>query len=425
MPFELFINLRYLRSKRKQIFVSIITLISMLGIFLGVATLIIVLAVMTGFANELRNKILGINAHLIVTGFGGEMDNDNAIRELIASTNGVVASSPFVMGQGMIQSERVIRGTVIKGVLPEEALRVINPGQMIAGDFANLQSHGGITTSRSPEDKDTPGVIIGRELAAQLHLHLHDRISMISPFGVSTPMGQIPRVKRFVVVGIFESGFFEYDSSLVFISLEEGQSFFGMGERITGIEAKVNDIYQADTIALEIARRLGQVYWVRTWMEMNRSLFAALKLERRVMFLILSLIVLVAAFNIISTLIMIVMEKNRDIAILKALGATSRSIMTIFMLHGLFIGIVGTILGCITGLLVAFNLQAIISFVESILGFQIMPPDIYYLTHLPSQVVYSDVVTIAVTAILISFLATIYPAWKAARLDPVEILRNE
>ncbi len=423
--FELFINLRYLRSKRKQVFVSIITIISMAGIFLGVAALIIVLAVMNGFAAELRNKILGINSHLVVTGYGGEIDNLLSIRETLAEIPGVQASSAFIVGQGMIKNGQMIRGTLIKGVVPEEALRVINLGKMYAGEFSRLSSSSAGEIGGRKGGEELPGIVAGVELARHLDLRLHDTVSMVSPFGVSTPMGQIPRVKKFVLVGIFESGFYEYDSSLVFMSLKDAQGFFNMDDRITGVEVKLDDIYRAEGIAREISKKLGLRYWVRTWMEMNKNLFSALKLERRAMFVILSLIVLVAAFNIIATLIMIVMEKNRDIAILKALGATSRSIMKIFVLHGLTIGVAGTILGCIAGLAVSYNLEAITMFIENLLGFKILPADIYYLSHLPSQVVYSDVVIIAVTAISISLLATIYPSWKAARLDPVEILRNE
>lgn len=423
--FELFINLRYLRSKRKQVFISIITLISMAGIFLGVAALIIVLAVMNGFAAELRNKILGINAHLVVTGYGGEIDNVVSIREALADIPGVRASSPFIVGQGMIRNGQQIRGAVIKGVVPEEALSVINLGKMHAGEFSHLSALPAGEARGKEGGEGLPGIIVGRELARHLDLQLHDRVSMVSPFGVSTPMGQVPRMKNFVLVGIFESGFYEYDSTLIFVSLKDAQGFFNMGDRITGVEVKLDDIYRADAVAREIGKKLGPMYWVRTWMEMNKNLFSALKLERRAMFVILSLIVLVAAFNIISTLIMIVMEKNRDIAILKALGATSSSIMKIFVLHGLIIGIVGTFLGCIAGLAVSYNLETITIFVENLLGFKILPADIYYLSHLPSQVVYSDVVIIVVTAIAISLLATIYPSWKAARLEPVEILRNE
>lgn len=425
MSFELFINFRYLQSKRKQVFVSIITVISMAGIFLGVAALIIVLAVMNGFATELRNKILGINAHVVITGYSGEMAADAPVRKTLTEIPGVRASSPFIVNQGMIKNGQQIRGAVIKGVLPEEALSVINLGKMHEGDFAHLSSlpKGIATDPKGPDD--LPGIVIGRELARSLDLLLFDQVSLVSPFGVSTPMGQVPRVKKFVLVGIFESGFYEYDSGLAFISLKEAQGFFNMGDRITGVEVKLNDIYQAGEIAREIGKKLGAVYWVRTWTEMNRNLFSALKLERRAMFIILSLIVLVAAFNIVSTLIMIVMEKNRDIAILKSMGATSGRIMKIFVFHGLTIGIIGTALGAIAGLAVAHNIEAITLFVENLFGFKILPADIYYLSHLPSQVVYSDVLAIIITSLSISLLATIYPSWKASRLEPVEILRYE
>jgi lipoprotein-releasing system permease protein len=268
-------------------------------------------------------------------------------------------------------------------------------------------------------------MLIGRELAKNLGVFLHEKVFVVSPSGVATPMGMVPRMKPFVVVGIFESGFFEYDSTLAYMSLKNCQEFLGMGEMVTGIEIRVDDIYKADRIAKRIEQKLGFPYWGRNWMEMNKNLFSALKLEKRVMFLILSLIVLVAAFNIISALIMIVMEKNKDIAILKTMGATRAGIMKIFIFQGLIVGAIGTFLGCIAGLAVAFNLEALSRFVENLFGFKILPGDVYYLSELPSQVNYGDVGIIILGTLLISFLSTIYPSWQASRLDPAEALRYE
>jgi lipoprotein-releasing system permease protein len=261
------------------------------------------------------------------------------------------------------------------------------------------------------------------ELAKNLGVFLFEPVHVVSPSGVSTPMGMVPRMKSFLVVGIFESGFFEYDSTLAYISLKNCQEFLNMGDLVTGIEIRVDDIYRADRIAKQIEKKLGFPYWGRNWMEMNRNLFSALKLEKRVMFIILSLIVLVAAFNIISALIMIVMEKNKDIAILKTMGATRAGIMKIFIFQGIVVGAIGTFLGSLAGLAVAFNLEALSRFVEKLFGFKILPGDVYDLSELPSQVNYGDVGIIILGTLLISFLSTIYPSWRASRLDPAEALR--
>jgi lipoprotein-releasing system permease protein len=275
------------------------------------------------------------------------------------------------------------------------------------------------------EDAHLSGIVIGKEMVRNLGIFLYDTITIISPVGISTPMGMMPRMKKFTVTGIFESGFYEYDSTLAYLSLKSCQDFLQMGDSVTGIDVVVNDIYKADIIARKIQNKLGFPFWANNWMQMNRNLFAALKLEKRVMFIILSLIVLVAAFNIISALIMIVMEKNKDIAILKSMGATSRSIMKTFIYQGLIVGVIGTSLGCIAGLSVALNLQKISLFLEKIFKFRILPGDVYYLSELPSQVNYSDVVIIIIGTLLICFLSTIYPSLRASRLDPAEALRYD
>lgn len=424
MPYELIISLRYLRARRKQVFLSIITFISIAGIFLGVAALIIVIAVMNGFETDLRTKILGINSHVIVMDHtGGMQDYERVVRE-VSRVPGVVAATPFIYSQAMLKSGSNVTGIVLRGLALEDGQKVINLGKIREGKLEYLKG-GGLIPGLKPEQAGLPGILIGRELARHLGLFLFDTLYVVSPAGVSTPMGMVPRMKPFVVVGIFESGFYEYDSTLAFLSLKTCQDFLNMGDLVTGVEVRVDDIYKADSIAKAVERRLGYPYWSRHWMEMNKNLFSALRLEKRVMFIILSLIVLVAAFNIISALIMIVMEKNKDIAILKTMGATRRDIMKIFVFQGIIVGALGTILGCIAGLAVAFNLEALSRFVERLFGFKILPGDVYYLSELPSQVNFGDVGIIVGGTMLICFLATIYPSWRASRLDPAEALRYE
>ncbi len=425
MSFELFISLRYLRAKRKQIFVSIITFISIAGIFLGVAALIIVLAVMNGFETDLRNKILGINSHIVLMKHTGAMRDYQKVMNEISDVEGVVASTPFIYSQAMIKNGGHTSGVILRGMLIDSAFKVINLGKMQEGDINYLSGKDRNSLRLSKDTSVLPGIVIGKELAKNMGVFLFEPVNIISPMGISTPMGMIPKMKKFIVVGIFDSGFYEYDSTLAYISLKDCQEFLSLGEQVTGLEIKVDDIYKANVIAKSIERKLGFPFWARHWMEMNKNLFAALKLEKRVMFIILSLIVLVAAFNIICTLIMIVMEKNKDIAILKSMGATSKSIMKIFIFQGLTIGAIGTLLGCIGGLAVALNLEKVSVFIENLFGFKILPGDVYYLSQLPSQVNYSDVLIIIVGTMLICFLSTIYPSRRASKLDPAEALRYE
>lgn len=425
MSFELFISLRYLRAKRKQIFVSIITFISIAGIFLGVAALIIVLAVMNGFENDLREKILGINSHIVLMQYSGMMKDHEKIMKEVQQVEGVVASTPFIYSQAMLKSGPRTSGVILRGMSIETAFTVINLGRMQEGSIEYLLETNRHTLQLPGEILKLPGIVVGRELAKNMGICLFDTLTIISPHGISTPMGVIPKMKRFLVVGIFDSGFYEYDSTLAFTELKDCQKFLGVHNLVSGLEIKVNNIYKADAIAKAIERKLGFPFWARNWMEMNKNLFSALRLEKRVMFIILSLIVLVAAFNIISTLIMIVMEKNKDIAILKSMGATSKSIMKIFIFQGVIIGAVGTFLGSITGLSIAFNLEKISLFIENLFGIKILPGDVYYLSHLPSQVNYLDVVIIITGTMVLSFLSTIYPSRRASRLDPAEALRYE
>jgi lipoprotein-releasing system permease protein len=418
MKYEWFIGLRYLKAKRKQTFISIITVISIAGVMVGVMALIVVLAVMSGFEKTLKEKILGTQAHLHLLKATQEgLDQYQEVTKRVEETKGVASAAPFIISQVMLSSESNVFGVVLKGIDPDRVGRVT--------ELANNLKAGRLEDLKGGKEGDSPGIILGVELAKHLSVSLNDSIQVISPLGTVTPMGMMPKMKRFRVKGIFYSGMYEFDNTMAYVSLESAQKFFSMGDRVTGIEIKTNDIYKVKEIGREIRRKLGFPFWTKDWMEMNRNLFSALRLEKIAMFIILVLIVLVAAFNIISTLIMVVMEKNKDIAILKSMGASSSSILKIFTIEGGVIGVVGTILGTILGLGAAFNLEKITDFVERLFGFKILSSDVYYIDKLPSQVNPPDVIFIVLTAVLISLLATLYPAWRASKLDPAEALRYE
>jgi len=416
MKYEWFIGLRYLKAKRKQTFISIITVISIVGVTVGVSAMIIVLSVFSGFEKTLQEKIIGTQAHLVVLKASQEgMDQYEEAAKKAQEVKGVVSAAPFIFNQVMLSSESNVFGVVIKGIDPDRVGKVTELAHnMKAGRLQDLKG-----------DSEPPGIILGIELAKHLGVSLNDAIQVISPLGTMTPMGMMPKMKRFRVVGIFYSGMYEYDNTMAYISLESAQKFFGMGNRVTGIEIKTNDIYKVKEIGNEIRHKLGFPFWTKDWMEMNRNLFSAMKLEKILMFVILVLIILVAAFNIISTLIMVVMEKQKDIAILKSMGAPSKGILKIFVIEGLVTGVVGTILGTILGLAVVLNFGAIQGLLEKLLGFKIMASDVYYIDKLPSQVNPLDIALIVMTAILISLLATLYPSWRASKLDPAEALRYE
>jgi lipoprotein-releasing system permease protein len=418
MRYEWFIGLRYLKAKRKQTFISIITVISIAGVTVGVMALIVVLAVMSGFEKTLKEKILGTQAHLVLLKANqGGMEGYEEATKKVEEIKGVVSAAPFIISQVMLSSESNVFGVVLKGIDPDRVGKVT--------ELAHNLKTGRLEDLKNRREGDLPGIILGVELAKHLSVSVNETIQVISPLGTITPMGMMPKMKRFSIKGIFYSGMYEFDNTMAYVSIESAQKFFSMGDHVTGIEIKTDNIYKVKQIGGEIRREMGLPYWTKDWMEMNRNLFSALRLEKIAMFIILILIVLVAAFNIISTLIMVVMEKNKDVAILKSMGAPPRSILKIFIIEGGVIGVVGTILGTILGLGAAFNLEMITGFVENLFGFKILSSDVYYIDKLPSQVNPIDVVLIVVTAILISLLATLYPSWRASRLDPAEALRYE
>jgi lipoprotein-releasing system permease protein len=416
MPFELLIGLRYLKAKRKSTFISLITLISVAGVALGVMALIIVLAVMTGFEEDLKDKILGTNAHIVILNGSGPMDDYQKLLKKVQGMDGVVAATPFIYNQVMLSSGKNVSGVVLRGIDVQSDARVTNLHKSIV--------EGSLNSLDDPTAKP-PALVIGKELAKNLGLFLGDSVDVISPMGNITPFGMMPKMRRFKVAGIFNTGMFEYDSTLAYVSLGEAQQFLGTGDVVTGIQLRVRDVYKTVALVQKINAELGPPYYARDWMQMNKNILFALKTEKSVMFIILTLIVLVAAFGIASTLFMVVMEKTRDIAILKSMGATSRSIMRIFVFEGVLIGVFGTMIGVLSGLLVALNLEPIVSVVQKLTGFELFSKDIYYLDHFPSRVIPSDVVLISITAVVISLAATLYPAWAASRMSPAEALRYE
>ncbi len=419
MSYEMFVALRYLRAKRRSAFISIITVISTSGVALGVMALIIVLAVMTGFEEDLKEKILGTNAHIVLLKSSGTMDDYRGVMGQLQGIPGVTAATPFIYSQVMLSSGKNVSGVVLRGMDSQSDVKVTNfQKSLVEGNLAGLESGGG-------GNGGEPGIIIGKELAKNLNLAVGDKVSVISPLGTLTPLGMIPKMKPFRVVGLFNTGMFEYDSTLAYVGIREAQKFLSLGDAVTGIQLKVTDVYRTGEISKEINRVLGYPYYARDWMQMNKNILFALKTEKMVMFIILTLIVLVAAFGIASTLFMVVMEKNKDIAILKSMGGTGRSVMKIFVLEGLVVGVIGTFFGVLGGLFIALNLESIVSVIQNLTGLQLFSKDVYYLDHFPSRVIPGDVALISITAILISFVATLYPSWQASRLPPAQALRYE
>ena len=428
MSYELFVSIRHLSAKKSQKFISLNTWISIAGVGLGVMALIVVIAVMSGFSKDLRDKILGTNSHVVVSNMNRVMvENYDGILKKVRSVKGVIAAAPFIMNQVMLINGDRVSGIVVRGIDPEKEETVSDLGKnMVSGTVSDLKTKSSFSGEiKGREKKNRAGIILGKELLRRLGVGVGDIVSMVSPVSRVTPVGLIPRMKLFKVVGVFESGMYEYDANLSFILLKSAQKFFSMKNGVSGIEVRVADIEQAGNIASVIQKELGFPYLVRDWMRMNRNLFSALKLEKVVMFIILILIIFVAAFNIVSTLFMLVMEKAKEIAILKSMGASCSSIMKIYSYQGLVIGLVGTFLGCAAGFVIVPNLNEIVSSIESIFGIVAFPSDVYYLDRLPSKIQYMDSFLIIIFSVVICLVASLYPAWRASKLDLVDGLRYE
>jgi lipoprotein-releasing system permease protein len=415
IPYELFIGLRYTRAKRRNHFISFISMTSMIGIALGVAALIVVLSVMNGFQQELRSRILGVASHLQISGVDNALDEWPRVAEVAGAHPQVQASAPYIMAQGMLSFGQAVQGAVVRGVLPEQEDRVAEIGAHIkAGSFDALKP-------------GRFGIVLGADLARSLGVGVGDKVVVMAPQGQFTPTGVVPRLKQFTVVGIFQVGMYEYDAALALIHLDDAAKLYRMGDRVSGLRLKLDDFYQAPRISRELAQQLSPhgSYYLSDWTEQHANFFRAVQMEKRVMFVILTLIVAVAAFNIVSTLVMAVTDKRADIAILRTLGASPRSVMQIFIVQGALIGVIGTLLGVIGGVLLALNIETIVPLIERLLGFQFLSKDIYYISELPSDLQWGDVIVITVVSLLLSLLATLYPSRRAATTSPAEALRYE
>lgn len=416
MKYEFFIGLRYLRARRRETFISLITVISVLGVMIGVMTLNVVMAVMTGFEETLRDRLLGINAHIALVKSGDQLGNYQKLLDEVVKEPGVVAAAPSIYGQVMLTSGPRVSGVVVRGVDPDRVNEVVDIRRYIKeGSLEKLKSQYPLKV----DDRTVllPGVILGTRLAGQLGVFPGSLVQVVSPLGSPTAIGVIPKVRRFVVVGIFDSGMSEIDATLVYMNLNDAQKFFELGDAATHIEIRVKDVYQAQNVAQNIQRKLGFPYLTEDWSRLWPNLFSALRLEKTVYFLVLLLMVLIGAFNIISTLIMVVMEKRKDIAILQSMGATRDSIKKIFLIKGCVIGAVGTSLGVLFGFVICLLIQKY-HFIE-------LPKDVFLISTVPVRIYLSNFLLVAFTSLFVCLLASIYPARQAAKLDPVEIIRYE
>ena len=412
-PLELYIGLRYTRAKRRNHFISFISLISIMGVGLGVAALITVLSVMNGFEQELRTRILGMASHASISGYQQPLVDWQRTAELAMQHPEVVGVAPYVAGEVMLTQGSKVSGALVRGILPEREPAVSTVGEhMRAGSLQDLLA-------------GEYRIILGSELAYNLGAHVGDHITMVTPQANYSPAGVLPRLRRFQVVGIFEVGMYEYDRGVALVHMEDAARLFKLDDAITGVRLKLEDLFQAPRVSRQLVDQLGGNLRVEDWTRQHANFFRAVQTEKRVMFVILTLIVAVAAFNIVSTLVMVVTDKQADIAILRTLGATPAAILRIFMIQGAMIGVLGTALGVVGGIALALNVETIVPAIEQAFGVQFMPADVYYISDLPSRLEWSDVWRIGVVAFLLSFLATWYPAWRASKTQPAEALRYE
>lgn len=413
-PYELFIGLRYTRAKKRNHFISFISLISLMGITLGMTALITVMSVMNGFQKEVRTRILGVASHVQIGSIHGNLSHWQQTAEEAVKHPSVEAAAPYVNAQGMLSHNQVVQGVVVRGILPTMEDKV--------ADFAKMMVSGEL-------DHLVPGefgIVVGMELARSMGAFVGDKIVLISPQGQVTPAGILPRLKQFTVVGIFEAGHFEYDSGLVLIHMFDAQKLYRMeNDDVSGVRLKLKDLFLAPQVVQELPAMLTIDSYISDWTKQHANYFRAIQIEKRMLSLILALIIAVAAFNIVSTLVMAVTDKESDIAILRTLGASPRSIMKIFIVQGTFIGVFGTILGVAGGMLLAYNVGEVVAFIESVFRVQFLSREIYYISTIPTDPQMADITTVAVTSFILSLLATIYPSYRASKVNPAEALRYE
>jgi lipoprotein-releasing system permease protein len=413
MRYELLVGLRYTRARRRNRFIGVNSLVSMIGIAVGVWALIVVLSVMNGFQKEVRTRILGVASHVQLTGDGNRLDDWPAVAKLAARHPRVLATAPYVNAQAMLSAGQAVRGVIVRGILPGEEEQV--------ADFGRHMRSGSLDLLRPGEY----GVILGADLARALGLLPEDKVTVIAPQGLVTPAGVIPRLKQFTVVGIFEAGIADADSALALVNLRDAQTLYQMGEAVSGVRLKLDDIFAARSVARELLVQLPREVYATDWTRSHANFFRAVEIEKRVMFIILALIILVAAINIVSTLVVAVTDKQADIAILRTLGAAPGSVMQIFVVQGMLIGVVGTAIGIALGIVTALNIDVIVPAIENAFQVKFLSKDVYLIPDLPSDLQVGDVTAVAAMALALSFLATLYPSWRASRLNPAEALRYE
>jgi lipoprotein-releasing system permease protein len=412
-PLELFVGLRYTRAKRRNHFISFISLSSMLGIALGVTALITVLSVMNGFEKELRLRILSMASHLSIMGIGGGLADWPSLAEKVRGFPHVLGIAPYIQAEVMLANGPLVSGAVVRGVLPDKEAEVSEiADKMIAGALEDLKA-------------GEFGIVLGKELALSLSLGLGDKVTLVAPQTIVTPAGILPRLKRFTVVGVFEIGMYEYDKTLALMQLQDAATLFRRQGEVSGLRLKLDDLFNAPLVNRRLTQTLPGNYLIRDWTQQNTNFFQAVETEKTVMFIILTLIIAVAAFNIVSALVMVVTDKRADIAILRTLGAAPSTIMRIFIVQGVIIGVVGTLLGILGGVSLALNVETLVPAIEHFFKVQFLSPEVYYISELPSDMHWSDVGRIATVAFVLSLLATLYPAWRAARTQPAEALRYE